>query len=94
MDLKTAFIKGKLAEVIYMIQIEGFVDTKYPNRVCNLEKSIFGLKQASRRWNLCFDVKVNEFGFSRSDDESCVYVKASGSIVTFLILYVDDILLI
>ncbi|KAI3689133.1 hypothetical protein L2E82_47082 [Cichorium intybus] len=34
-----------------------------------------------------------EFGFSRSEDESCVYVKASGSIVTLLVLYVDDILL-
>ena len=30
----------------------------------------------------------------RSEDESCVYVKASGSIVSFLVLYVDDILLI
>ncbi|KAI3767845.1 hypothetical protein L2E82_18274 [Cichorium intybus] len=34
-----------------------------------------------------------EFGFSRSEDESYVYIKASGSIVTFLVLYVDDILL-
>ena len=34
------------------------------------------------------------FGFSKSKDGSCVYVKASGSIVTFLVLYVDDILLI
>ena len=77
-----------------MAQPEGFVDPKHPNRVCKLEKSIYGLKQASRRWNLCFDEKVKEFGFVRSEDESCVYVKASGSIVSFLILYVDDILLI
>ena len=62
--------------------------------MCKLEKSIYGLKQAPRRWNLCFDEKVKEFGFSRSEDESCVYVKASGSIVSFLVLYVDDILLI
>ena len=41
-----------------------------------------------------FDEKVKEFGFVRSEDESCVYVKASGSIVSFLVLYVDDILLI
>ncbi|GJX05478.1 retrotransposon protein, putative, ty1-copia subclass [Tanacetum coccineum] len=33
-------------------------------------------------------------GFSRSEDESCVYVKVSGSVVVFLVLYVDDILLI
>ncbi|CAH1448519.1 unnamed protein product [Lactuca virosa] len=94
MDVKTAFLNGKLAEDVYMNQPEGFVDAKHPNRVCKLEKSIYGLKQASRRWNLCFDEKVKEFGFLRNEDESCVYVKASGSIVSFLVLYVDNILLI
>ncbi|KAI3709538.1 hypothetical protein L2E82_39300 [Cichorium intybus] len=93
MDIKTAFLNGKLTEDVYMNQPEGFVDAKYPNKVCKLERSIYGLKQASRSWNLRFHEKVKEFGFSRSEDESCVYVKASGSIVTFLVLYVDDILL-
>ncbi|KAI3700324.1 hypothetical protein L2E82_44950 [Cichorium intybus] len=73
---------------------EGFEHAKYPNKVCKLEKSIYGLKQASCSWNLCFHEKVKEFGFSRSEDESCVYVKCSGSVVAFLVLYVDDILLI
>ena len=77
-----------------MSQPEGFIDAKHPNRACKLEKSIYGLKKESRRWNLCFDEKVKEFGFSRSEDESCVYVRASGSIVSFLVLYVDDMLLI
>lgn len=60
--------------------------------MCKFEKSIYGLN--SRRWNLYFDDKVKEFGFTRSEDESCVYVKASRSIVSFLVLYVDVILLI
>ena len=94
MDVKTAFLNGKLQEDVHMAQPEGFVHAKYPNRVCKLEKSIYGLKQASRSWNLCFNEKIKEFGFSRSKDESCVYVKSSGSIVVFLVLYVDDILLI
>ncbi|GJS04091.1 putative RNA-directed DNA polymerase [Tanacetum coccineum] len=51
-------------------------------------------RDASRSWNLCLHEKVTQFGFSRSEDESCVYVKVSGSVVVFLILYVDDILLI
>ncbi|GJW62718.1 retrotransposon protein, putative, ty1-copia subclass [Tanacetum coccineum] len=34
-----------------------------------------------------------KFGFSQNRDEPCVYMKASGSYVTFLILYVDDILI-
>ncbi|CAH1416703.1 unnamed protein product [Lactuca virosa] len=65
-----------------------------PIECASLRKSIYGLKQASRSWNLCFHEKVKEFGFSRSEDEFSVYIKASGSIVTFLVLYVDDILLI
>ncbi|GKB37592.1 retrotransposon protein, putative, ty1-copia subclass [Tanacetum coccineum] len=44
--------------------------------------------------NLCFYEKVTWFGFSRSKDESCIYVKVSKSVVVFLVLYVDDILLI
>ncbi|KAI3505809.1 hypothetical protein L1887_28094 [Cichorium endivia] len=94
MDVKTAFLNGKLSEDVYMTQPEGFIQSKYPNRVCKLVKSIYGLKQASRSWNLCFDEKIKEFGFSRSEDEPCIYVRASGSVVVFLVLYVDDILLI
>ncbi|KAJ9541510.1 hypothetical protein OSB04_028016 [Centaurea solstitialis] len=67
---------------------------KNPNKVCKLLKSIYGLKQASRTWNLHFDERIKEFGFTKSEFGPCVYTKFSGSIVTFLVLYVDDILLI
>lgn len=86
MDVKNSFLNGKLAEDVYMSKLEGVVNTEYPIRVCKLEKSICGLEQAHRKWNLCFDEKVKEFGFSRSEDESCVHVKASGSTVSFLVL--------
>jgi hypothetical protein len=43
---------------------------------------------------LRFDEEVKEFGFIKSVEESCVYKKVSGSTVIFLVLYVDDILLI
>ncbi|GKD50353.1 retrotransposon protein, putative, ty1-copia subclass, partial [Tanacetum coccineum] len=92
--ISTAFLNGKLTEDVFMAQPEGFENAKYPKRVCKLQKAIYGLKQASRSWNLCFHEKVTQFGFSRSEDESCIYVKISGSIVVFLVLYVDDILLI
>ncbi|KAJ9566131.1 hypothetical protein OSB04_002097 [Centaurea solstitialis] len=94
MDVKTAFLNGKLTEDVYMEQPEGFEDPKNSNKVCKLLKSIYGLKQASRSWNLHFDERIKEFGFTKSEFEPCVYTKFSGSIVTFLVLYVDDILLI
>ncbi|GKA45079.1 putative RNA-directed DNA polymerase, partial [Tanacetum coccineum] len=94
MDVNTAFLNEKLTEDVFMAQPEDFENEKYPKRVCKLQKAIYRLKQASRSWNLCFHEKVTQFGFSRSEDESYVYVKVSGSVVVFLVLYVDDILLI
>ncbi|KAJ9542704.1 hypothetical protein OSB04_029210 [Centaurea solstitialis] len=94
MDVKTAFLNGKLTEDVYMEQPEGFEDPENPNKVCKLLKSIYGLKQASRSWNIHFDERIKEFGFAKSEFEPCVYTKFSGSIVTFLVLYVEDILLI
>ncbi|GJT34549.1 retrotransposon protein, putative, ty1-copia subclass [Tanacetum coccineum] len=93
MDVKTAFLNGHLSEDVYMVQPEGFVDPKHPNKVCKLQRSIYGLKQASRSWNKRFDVEIKKIGFTQNPDEPCVYLKASGSNVAFLILYVDDILL-
>ncbi|GJW17584.1 retrotransposon protein, putative, ty1-copia subclass [Tanacetum coccineum] len=49
--------------------------------------------QASRSWNKRFDEEIKRFGFAQNLDEPCVYQKASGSNVTFLILYVDDIII-
>ncbi|GJZ81787.1 retrotransposon protein, putative, ty1-copia subclass [Tanacetum coccineum] len=72
---------------------EGFVNPKYPNRVCKLKRFIYGLKQASRQWNKHFDDDIKKFSFTQNQNEPCVYMKASGSNVTFLILYVDDILI-
>ncbi|GJS68200.1 retrotransposon protein, putative, ty1-copia subclass [Tanacetum coccineum] len=54
-DVKTAFLNGYLSEEVYMEQPEGFVNPKYPNRVCKLKRSIYGLKQASREWNKRLD---------------------------------------
>ena len=48
MDFKIAFLNGNLLEDVYMTQPEGFVDPKYSNKVCKLQRSIYGLKQASR----------------------------------------------
>ena len=50
--------------------------------------------QASQSWNICFDEVIKAYGFIQTYGEACIYKKVSGSSVAFLILYVDDILLI
>ncbi|GJZ79346.1 retrotransposon protein, putative, ty1-copia subclass [Tanacetum coccineum] len=62
MDVKTAFLNGHLSEDVYMVQPEGFVDPKHPNKVCKLQRSIYGLKQASRSWKYRFDATTSPGG--------------------------------
>ncbi|GJT86337.1 retrotransposon protein, putative, ty1-copia subclass [Tanacetum coccineum] len=76
-----------------LISIAAFVDPNHPRKVCKLQRSIYDLKQTSRSWNKRFDEEIKRFGFDQNLDEPCVYQKASGSNVTFLILYVDDIII-
>ena len=84
----------KHLEDLYIVQPEGFADSENAGKVCKLQRSIYGLKQASRSWNLRFDEVIKAFGFVQNFFEPCIYKKVSGSSVAFLILYVDDILLI
>jgi hypothetical protein len=94
MDVKTVFLNGNIEEELYMVQPKGFVDPKDADKVCKLQQSIYGLKQASQSWTLHFDEVIKGFGFVKTYGETCIYKKVSGSSVAFLILYVDDILLI
>ena len=94
MDVKTAFLNGCLKEELYMMQPEGFVDPKGANKVSKLQRCIYVLVQASWSWNIRFDVLIKAYGFIQTYGEACIYKKVSGSSVAFLILYVDDILLI
>ncbi|KAG7633109.1 Reverse transcriptase RNA-dependent DNA polymerase [Arabidopsis suecica] len=93
MDVKTAFLHGFLEEDIYMAQPEGFEDKKNPEKVCYLKRSLYGLKQCPRQWNLRFDEFMKGIGFERSAFDSCVYYKKLGKTYTYLLLYVDDMLI-
>ena len=93
-DVKTALLNGNLEEEIYMLQLKGFIAKNQEHMVCKLKRSIYGLKQASRLWNIRFDQAIKSFGFEQNLDEPCVYKRHRNKVVMFLVLYVDDILLI
>ncbi|KAL0458342.1 UNVERIFIED_CONTAM: hypothetical protein Slati_0461400 [Sesamum latifolium] len=94
MDVKTAFLNDFVKEEIYMDQLEGFTVVGEEQKVCRLQRSICDLKQAFQRWNIRFDEVIRGYDFVKNDFDPCVYKKVSGSFVAFLVLYVDDILLI
>ena len=77
-----------------MLQPEVFIAKNQEHMVCKLIRSIYGLKQASRSWNIKFDQAIKSYDFEQNLDEPCVYKRHQDKVVMFLILYVDDILLI
>lgn len=90
-DVATAFLNGILEEEIYMTQPEGFEKNK--KLVCRLNKSIYGLKQASRAWNTCFTSFLKLFNLKPLKKDNCVFIKKDGNSMLILALYVDDGLL-
>ena len=85
MDVKTAFLNGFIKEELYMMQQESFVNPKGANKICKLQQSIYGLVQASRSWNICFDKLIKAYSFIQTCSEVCIYKKVSGSTTAFLI---------
>jgi len=89
LDIKTAFLYGKLDEEIYMTCPIGF---EVPGYVCRLLKSLYGLKQAPRVWAETLKESLVKMGFKRLESDHCIYVKMSPSPI-LIGVYVDDILL-
>ena len=85
MDVKTTYLNGILKEELYMMQPEGFVDPKGANKMCKLQRYIYGLVQASRSWNIRFDQLIKAYCFIQTCGEAYIYKKVSGSTTTFLL---------
>ena len=68
-----------------MMQPEGFDNPKGTNKMCMLQRSIYGLVQATRSWNIRFDELIKAYSFIQTYREACIYKKVSGSTTAFLI---------
>nr|CAE03674.1 OSJNBa0042N22.18 [Oryza sativa Japonica Group]CAE76045.1 B1248C03.4 [Oryza sativa Japonica Group] len=93
MDVKTAFLNGKLEEEIYMDQPDWYVLEGQEGMVCKLLKSLYGLKQAPKQWHEKFDTTLTSAGFVVNKADECVYYRYGGGEGVILCLYVDDILI-
>ncbi|WVY98367.1 hypothetical protein V8G54_030518 [Vigna mungo] len=90
LDVRTAFLHGDLEETLYMKQPDGFA---VDDRVCLLQKSLYGLKQSPRQWYRKFDDFLIKLNFKRCNYDDCVYTLNHGGEILYLLLYVDDILI-
>lgn len=87
MDAVSAFLQGEVNEEIYIKQP---VEFRNGDKVCRLNKAMYGLKQASRQWNLKFDAALKAIGFHQSNVDPCVYYKINGKSINFVAIHVDD----
>lgn len=94
MDVVTAFLNGTLTEEIYIKQPNGFVSPGNEELVCKLNRSIYGLKQSPRCWNMVLDEYLKSLGFVSSGADQCVYVYDDSNAKVILAVYVDDIIIL
>lgn len=94
LDVVTAFLNGDLKEIVYMEVPEGFRSASTTNKVCKLNKSLYGLRQSPRTW---FE-KINGFladqGLLHTEADYSLFHVTTNRGVIILILYVDDLLVI
>ncbi|GMJ13708.1 hypothetical protein HRI_005040000 [Hibiscus trionum] len=102
LDVNNAFLNGQLDEEVYMKLSLGYnlkdsmscanLDES-SNLVCKLNKSIYGLKQASRQWFHAFSQVILKCGFVQSPSDHSLFTKGTGDDFIALLVYVDDVVL-
>jgi Reverse transcriptase (RNA-dependent DNA polymerase) len=60
--------------------------------VCRLNKSLYELKQASRNWFSKYSQVLQSFGFKQSPSDHSLFVLKSGSNITIMLIYMDDMI--
>ncbi|GJR71591.1 putative ribonuclease H-like domain-containing protein [Tanacetum coccineum] len=66
MDVKSAFLYGKIKEEVYVCQPPGFEDPEFPNKIYKVEKALYGLHQAPRAWYETLSTYLLDNGFQRT----------------------------
>lgn len=88
---ETAFLNGTLEETVYMKQPPGFIIDGMEGKVCHLLKSIYGLKQSARSWNMVLHDVLVAADFNQVEVDPCLYKRQVNDSWCFVLIYVDDI---
>ncbi|KAL0373398.1 UNVERIFIED_CONTAM: Retrovirus-related Pol polyprotein from transposon RE1 [Sesamum radiatum] len=90
-DINNAFLYGSLDEEIYLSAPDGYRIAT--GKVCKLRRSLYGLKQASRQWNLELTNQLTSYGFTQSSHDHCMFTQHTTAGIIILLVYVDDVLI-
>lgn len=92
MDVHNAFLHGDLQEEVYMRLPPGFTHSD-PTKVCRLNKSIYGLRQAPRCWFAKLSSTLLDFGFVQSYYDYSLFSYTKGVDEVRVLVYVDDLII-
>lgn len=92
MDVKSAFLNGKISELIFVEQPLSFEDPENPNHVYKLSKAFYGVKQAPRVWYECLRNFILSKGFKIRKIDTTLYTKVLDDELFICQIYVDDII--
>ncbi|GJR43914.1 putative ribonuclease H-like domain-containing protein [Tanacetum coccineum] len=92
MDVKSAFLYGKIKEEVYVCQPPGFEDPDFPDRVYKVEKALYGLHQAPRAWYETLSTYLLDNGFQRGKIDKTLFIKRYKGDILLVQVYVDDII--
>ncbi|GKA21190.1 putative reverse transcriptase domain-containing protein [Tanacetum coccineum] len=90
LDVNNTFLYGNLDEDIYMTIPKGFSSKDNKNKVCKLVKSLYGLKQALRKWNEKLVTILKENDFIQSPNDHSLFTKSKNNKFIAFLVYVDD----
>lgn len=90
LDVATAFLNGDIDEEIYITQPEGYIIPGRETEVCKLNKSLYGIRQASRIWNLKLNSVLIAAGLRQSNADPCVYFRTDNEETVIVAVWVDD----
>ncbi len=94
MNVVTDFPCGDIGEDILVEVADGFKNQNRANMVCKLQKSLYGLNQAPRKWYAkIHNFLVEELEATSSASDPCLYVRLKSSRILIIALYVDDLLI-
>ncbi|GJX06927.1 putative ribonuclease H-like domain-containing protein [Tanacetum coccineum] len=92
MDVKSAFLYGKIEEKVYVCQLPGFEDLQFPNKIYKVEKALYGLHQALRAWYETLSIYLLDNGFHRGQIDKTLFIKRHKDDILLVHVYVDDII--
>ncbi|KAL2348309.1 hypothetical protein Fmac_002309 [Flemingia macrophylla] len=93
LDVNNAFFHGYLNEEVSM-QLPLGITSSYPSQVCRLQRSLYGLKQASRQWYACLSSSLFLHSSTQSSSDHSLFLKFSSTTTTSILVYIDDIVLV